>query len=193
MIKMTAIGHLGKDASIGNANGKPVINFNVAHTDKYKDVQGVEQSKTTWIECAWWTEKHGIVPYLGKGTQVYVEGIPEVSSYVKDGVTIPTLKLRVLSMQLCGEAKPNAAAAPAAAPPPGAPVWNGTAWVTPAPAPAPVAAPAPTAPVWDAATGTWKTPTPAPVAGPTAPPPAPVWNGSAWVTPGAKPADDLPF
>ena len=58
--------------------------------------------KTTWVSCSYWTDKTAIVPYLKKGTQVFVEGTPEANTYVKNGQTLPTLKLRVTSIQLVG-------------------------------------------------------------------------------------------
>jgi single-strand DNA-binding protein len=73
MLKVLVIGHLGKDATVNNVNGKTVINFTVAHSEKYKDAQGDRQSKTTWVDCAWWSDRSAIVPYLKKGAQVYVE------------------------------------------------------------------------------------------------------------------------
>lgn len=101
MIKLTAIGHLGKDAILNNVNGKNVINFSVCHTEKYKDAQGNQKEKSTWIDCAYWSERTGIAPYLKKGVQVYVEGQPEVRGYTaKDGTTGATLSLRVGIVQL---------------------------------------------------------------------------------------------
>jgi len=103
MIKLIAIGHLGKDATTNTVNSKTVINFSVCHTEKYKDAQGVQQSKSVWIECSQWTDKAGIVPYLKKGIQVYVEGQPEAQSYqTNDGRTGVKLALRVSSVQLLG-------------------------------------------------------------------------------------------
>ena len=43
MLKIFAIGHLGKDATVNNVNGKNVINFSVAHTEKWNDAQGQAQ------------------------------------------------------------------------------------------------------------------------------------------------------
>ena len=101
MIKLTAIGNLGKDAILNNVNGKNVINFSVCHTEKYKDAQGNQKEKSTWIDCAYWSERTNIAPYLKKGIQVYVEGQPEVRSYTaKDGTTGATLSLRVGIVQL---------------------------------------------------------------------------------------------
>lgn len=102
MIKLQVIGHLGKDATTNTANGKSVINFSVAHTEKYKNAQGQPQEKTTWVECAYWTDRTAIAPYLKKGTQVYVEGQPEVRTWEKDGKHGAALSVRVGMVQLLG-------------------------------------------------------------------------------------------
>ena len=103
MIKLQVIGNLGKDALVNNVNGKNVINFTVAHTERYKDAQGNQKDKTTWVDCAYWTDRTAVAPYLKKGTQVYVEGQPDVRSYTtQDGRQGTTLTLRVASVQLLG-------------------------------------------------------------------------------------------
>jgi single-strand DNA-binding protein len=107
MIKLQVIGNLGKDAVVNNVNGKTVINFTVAHTEKYKDRDGNQQDKTTWVDCAYWTDRTAVAPYLKKGTQVYAEGQPDVRTYTTaDGRSGATLSLRVLGVQLLG-AKPG--------------------------------------------------------------------------------------
>ncbi|HTG57496.1 MAG TPA: single-stranded DNA-binding protein, partial [Niabella sp.] len=78
MIKMQVIGRLGKDCLVNNVNGRNVINFTVAHSERFKDSQGNQQEKTVWVDCAYWTERTAVAPYLVKGTQVFVEGQPEV-------------------------------------------------------------------------------------------------------------------
>ncbi len=108
MIKLQAIGNLGKDCVTNTVNGKSVINFNVAHTEKFRDAQGNQKDKTIWVECAYWTDKTAIAPYLRKGTQVYVDGQPEVRTYAKnDGTTAASLTLRVSSVQLLGNRNDN--------------------------------------------------------------------------------------
>lgn len=103
MIKMQIIGNLGKDCVVNTVNGKNVINFTVAHTEKYKDSQGVSQEKTTWVDCAYWTDKTAVAQYLTKGKQVYVEGQPEARSFQRnDGTPGSSLSLRVREMQLLG-------------------------------------------------------------------------------------------
>src|ERR1700710_437161 len=103
MIKLQVIGNLGKDCVTNAVNGKNVINFSVAHTEKFKDAQGNQKDKTIWVDCAYWTDRTGIAPYLKKGTQVYAEGTPEVRTYPKnDGTTGTSLTLRVMNVQLLG-------------------------------------------------------------------------------------------
>jgi len=104
MLKLLVIGNLGKDAIVNTLqSGQSVINFSVAHTEKYKDNKGEQHQKTTWVDCAWWTDKHAVVPYLKKGTSVYVEGVPEVKTFSKnDGTTGTSLTLRLFACQLLG-------------------------------------------------------------------------------------------
>lgn len=103
MIKLQVIGNLGKDCVVNTVNGKNVINFTVAHTEKYRDSQGNNQEKTTWVDCAYWTDRTAISPYLTKGKQVYVEGAPEARSFQRnDGTPGSSLSLRVRDIQLLG-------------------------------------------------------------------------------------------
>jgi single-strand DNA-binding protein len=106
---------------VNTVNGKNVINFTVAHTEKYRDSQGNNQEKTTWVDCAYWSDKTAISPYLTKGKQVYVEGIPETRSYQRnDGTPGFSLSLRVRDIQLLGgkgDSSISNASAPATAVP----------------------------------------------------------------------------
>ena len=103
MIKLQIIGNLGKDCVVNTVNGKNVINFTVAHTEKYKDSQGNQQEKTTWVDCAYWTDRTAVSQYLTKGKQVYVEGQPEARSFQRnDGTPGASLSLRVREVQLLG-------------------------------------------------------------------------------------------
>ncbi len=114
MIKLQVIGNLGKDAIVNNVNGKNVINFTVAHTERFKDAQGVQKDRTTWVDCAYWTDRTAIAPYLKKGTQVFVEGQPDVRTYqTQDGRQGASLTLRIASVQLLGSKNNEGGAAPA--------------------------------------------------------------------------------
>lgn len=105
MIKLQIVGNLGKDCIVKEVNGKNVINFSVAHTERYKDAQGVQKERTTWVECAYWTDKTAVAQYLMKGKMVYAEGSPEADHYTnKEGQASATLRMRVQSVQLLGGA-----------------------------------------------------------------------------------------
>jgi single-strand DNA-binding protein len=117
MIKLQIIGNLGKDCVVNTVSGKNVINFTVAHTEKYKDSQGNNQEKTTWVDCAYWTDRTALAPYLTKGKQVFAEGTPEVRTFTRqDGTAGASLSLRVREVQLLGgrgDSAPLATSAPA--------------------------------------------------------------------------------
>lgn len=103
MIKMQVIGNLGKDCTVNTVNGKNVINFTIAHTEKFKDAQGNSQEKTTWVDCAYWTDRTAISPYLTKGKQIFVEGTPEIRTFTRqDGTSGAALSMRVREVQLLG-------------------------------------------------------------------------------------------
>jgi single-strand DNA-binding protein len=108
MIKLQVIGNLGRDCVTNNVNGKTVMNFTVAHTERFRDAQGTQQERTTWVDCAYWSDRTAVAPYLKKGTQVYVEGTPEIRTYTKnDGTNGASLSLRVQNVQLLGTKTEN--------------------------------------------------------------------------------------
>ena len=103
MIKLQIVGNLGKDCIVNNVNGKNVMNFSVAHTEKFKDSQGNPKERTTWVECAYWSDKTAVAEYLKKGKMVYAEGSPEADAYAnREGQPAATLRMRVQSLQLLG-------------------------------------------------------------------------------------------
>ena len=103
MIKLQIVGNLGKDCIVKEVNGKNVINFSVAHTERYKDSTGNQKERTTWVECAYWTDRTAVAQYLTKGKMVYAEGSPEADPYTnKEGQPAATLRMRVQNIQLLG-------------------------------------------------------------------------------------------
>jgi len=110
MIKLQIIGHLGGDCTTNEVSGRTVINFNVAHSEKFKDSQGNLVDKTTWVKCAYWTDPNrtGIAQYLKKGQLVYAEGSPEADAYMnKENQAAATLKMSVFKIQLLGSKNDN--------------------------------------------------------------------------------------
>ena len=106
MIKLQIVGNLGKDCIVKEINGRNVINFSVAHTEKFKDSQGTQKERTTWVECAYWTDRTAVAQYLKKGTMVYAEGSPEADGYLnKENQPAATLRMRVQNVQLLGSSR----------------------------------------------------------------------------------------
>jgi single-strand DNA-binding protein len=102
MIRISVIGRLGQDATVNNVNEKTVINFSMAYSEKFKNQQGEDTERTTWVSCAYWTDKLNVSNYLKKGTLVYTEGKPEAKSYQnnKTNENVPQLHCRVSTIQL---------------------------------------------------------------------------------------------
>jgi len=86
--KVQLIGNLGMDPKVKNLNsGKKVVNFTVATSHYYKDVQGNRTQDTQWHNIVAWGHIAQIVEkYLSKGNKVAVEGKLVHRSYEsKDG------------------------------------------------------------------------------------------------------------
>lgn len=96
MLKLTVIGHLGQDAVVKTFGTASFISFSVAHTDKYKDSQGVEHEKTQWISCLKRIgENSSLTAYLKKGTKVYVEGRFTVRLFESQASNSPQIALNL--------------------------------------------------------------------------------------------------
>lgn len=108
LLKLQVIGHLGQDATTNVVNGKNVINLSVAFSEKWKDAQGVQKEKTIWVSASWWTDRTNILPYLKKGTMVYVDGQPDAKTYTTQrGEVVAQLTVRVNEVKLLGSNKEN--------------------------------------------------------------------------------------
>lgn len=106
VLKLILVGNLGQNATVNIVNGKNCINFSVAHSEKWKDAQGVQKERTTWVSCAYWSDKTNIVPYLTKGSTVYVEGTVEARAYTTQrGENGVSLNCRVFDIKLLGGQK----------------------------------------------------------------------------------------
>ncbi len=104
-LEIDIIGNLGNDCTVQSVNGKEVVNFSIAHTEKWKDQQGVSKEKTTWVECAFW-DAAKLAPYLIKGTLVSVQGSPECRAYTTNtGAQGASLRCKVTRLQLLGSSK----------------------------------------------------------------------------------------
>ena len=80
MLQIEIIGNIGNDAQVKDFNGKKYIAFNVAHSEKFKNQQGVETERTTWVSVLKPGES-AVAQYLKKGTPVFVRGDLSVKAY----------------------------------------------------------------------------------------------------------------
>lgn len=86
--KVMLLGRLGQNADIRKtANGKPVANFSLATTERWKDKDGNPVEKTEWHRV---TIFGRVVEFIGhkleKGAAAYVEGRINSREWEKDGV-----------------------------------------------------------------------------------------------------------
>jgi single-strand DNA-binding protein len=103
--KVMLIGNLGRDPEIRySQQGLAVVNFSIATSEQWTDKNtGAKQEKT---------ESHRIVAfgkpaeilekYLSKGSQVYIEGRLQTSTYEKDGQTHYATDIVVNNFQFLG-------------------------------------------------------------------------------------------
>ena len=109
---MQIIGHLGNDAVVKETSGQKLLEFSVAHSEKFTNKDGVKTERTTWVKCAWWTDRTNIAQYLKKGGLVEVSGQPRATAYLNNQNT-PTasLEMNVFSLTLLG-GSPQSSAQP---------------------------------------------------------------------------------
>lgn len=99
--KLELIGNVGNDSTVNTVNEMTVINWNICTTKKWKDRNGVAQSKQTWVNCSYWVKNTSIAQYITKGTLLYVVGEPEAAIYKnRDGIQVAQLKLNVSEIKL---------------------------------------------------------------------------------------------
>lgn len=103
MLKANLIGNLGADAQVKTANGREFVTFRVAHSWNFTAQDGTVNSGTIWVDCIGNNLK-GVVEYLKKGTQVYVEGEVSLRVYSskQDRCMKAGLTIHVQSVQLIG-------------------------------------------------------------------------------------------
>ena len=125
MIRLSITGRIGKDAEVRTlTSGDMAISFNVCHSEKYKDKDGVAKEIAHWVACTKWVkagQSTKIADFLKKGQSVLVEGVPSARAWVKDGSTdaASSLECRVSNIELIGSAPQAAApAAPGGTPQP---------------------------------------------------------------------------
>ena len=81
--KVMVIGNVGQEPKIFTfQNGKKKASFSVAASKRYRDANGEQKEQTTWVNCAAFGGIANVVEeYVGRGSQVYVEGELSVNNF----------------------------------------------------------------------------------------------------------------
>jgi len=99
------IGRLGRDPEIRyTPDGKAVVNFSLATSDKWRDKQtGENRERTEWHRIVAFGRLAEICgEYLSKGRQIFIEGRLRTRSWEKDGITRYTTEIEANNMQMLG-------------------------------------------------------------------------------------------
>ncbi|MEX3583571.1 MAG: single-stranded DNA-binding protein [Burkholderia sp.] len=88
--KFQFIGNLTRDADVRyTGNDRTIGTFDLAVTDEWRDSKGEKQEKTNFFRIKTWDKTaENAGKYLGKGSQVYVEGRIENTKFEKNGETV---------------------------------------------------------------------------------------------------------
>ena len=103
--KVILVGNLGADPETRySANGTAVTKIRIATSEVWKDKQtGDQQERTEWHRITFFGRLAEIAgEYLRKGSQVYVEGKLQTSSYEKEGQTHYSTDIIANEMQMLG-------------------------------------------------------------------------------------------
>lgn len=106
MLKVEIIGHIGADLEIKEKDGRKFGTFRVAHSERWKGMDGVLHETTQWIDVIIDTDK-AVTMFLKSGTLVYVRGnmSTRIYSSAKDRCNKVGLTIRCQEIQLLSAAK----------------------------------------------------------------------------------------
>ncbi|MBT4050072.1 MAG: single-stranded DNA-binding protein [Nitrospina sp.] len=80
--KVMLIGRLGQDPECKEVTNGLVANFTIATNEYWNDKQGQKQESTEWHKIVVWGKQAELAQsFLKKGSQVYVEGKNQTSSW----------------------------------------------------------------------------------------------------------------
>lgn len=103
MFQCEVIGNIGNDAEIKEFGGRKYVSFNVAHSERKKDAQGVVTESTVWVSVLWYGDGGGLTQYLKKGCKVFVRGRLSVKTYQdRGGTTQVAINVNANEVVLCG-------------------------------------------------------------------------------------------
>ncbi len=103
--KVMLIGNLGKDPEIRySQQGLAIVNFSLATSEQWTDkTSGDRQEKTEWHNIVvFGKQAETCEKYLSKGSQIYIEGKLQTSTYEKEGQTHYMTKVVVSNFMFIG-------------------------------------------------------------------------------------------
>lgn len=103
MLQQILIGNLGADAEFKSENGHEFTAFRVGHNESWKDANGNKQTRTQWVDVVM-NGKPNVLPYLKKGTMVFVIGsvTTRIYSSAKDHCMKAGLQISAQRVELLG-------------------------------------------------------------------------------------------
>ena len=117
--KVFLIGRLGADVTLRTAGSQSVASFRIATDESYTDKSGQRVERTEWHSITVWGKAADhCANYLGKGSNVFIEGKLTTREYEKDGQKRYTTEIKADRVQFLdrrenGQQKPAQSHAPA--------------------------------------------------------------------------------
>lgn len=104
MFKVEAIGNLGADAEVRDANGSKFISFRIAHSEKWEQSDGTSKERTQWIDVVMSNAESKVLPYLKQGVKVFVRGHASLRVYSspKERMMLAGIQVNAQDVELCG-------------------------------------------------------------------------------------------
>lgn len=104
MFKVEAIGNLGADAEVRDANGSKFISFRIAHSERWEQSDGTNKERTQWIDVVMSNAESKVLPYLKQGVKVFVRGHASLRVYSspKERMMLAGVQVNAQDVELCG-------------------------------------------------------------------------------------------
>lgn len=108
MLKSEVIGNLGADAHVVTGNFQNFVSMNVAHTRKFRKADGTQYEETIWVNVVVNWDCSKLMPFLLKGTKVFVSGNTRLRTFTaKGGVVAAGIDIIADTIELCGSKQPS--------------------------------------------------------------------------------------
>lgn len=100
--KVILLGYVGQDPqTINLESGNTLVKCSLATSESWKDKEGNKQESTEWHNLVVWGNLTKIfVPYVRKGSLIYVEGKIVKNEYEMDGEKKSVTNINVQSVRL---------------------------------------------------------------------------------------------